>query len=188
MSLQQSPISLKVTGETLPSAGPVPIPCVKPDSSVRRVLLLASDSAFESEVREALDSATRTRASSYFQFVYLDLTQCDDFLAVLDLPGNIRQGVCDMLHIIPPAATWSRSRHSGLQGQHPLRSREAPLGLSSLNPTEDKKAREANSVLESLVWCAEQALRCLAEVVGLTIVFPEPWRPSRWSFLDVDVT
>ena len=78
-----------------------------------------------------------------------------------------------MLHIIPPATTWPRSRHSGLHGQRPPRSREAPFGLSSLNSTEDKKVRDANSVLESLVWCVEQALRCPAKVVGLTIVFPE---------------
>ena len=58
------------------------------------------------------DAATRKRASSIFQLVYLDLTQCDDFLAVLDLLNYIRQGVFfDSLHIIPPAATWSRSRH-----------------------------------------------------------------------------
>ena len=152
----------------------MPIPCVKPSSAVRRVLLLASDSAFESEVREALESQQRGRDPPLFlQLVYLDLTHCVDFLAVLDSLGYIRQGIFDMLHIIPPAATWSRSRHSGLQGQHPLRSRGAPLGLSSLNPTEDKKVREANSVLESLVWCTEQALRCPAKVVGLTIVFPE---------------
>ena len=56
----------KVTGETLPSAGPVPIPCVKPDSPVRHVLLLASDSAFESEVREALEMQQRGREPPLF--------------------------------------------------------------------------------------------------------------------------
>ena len=111
------------------------------------------------------------------------------FLVILDLLGYNRQGFFDIIHISPPAATWSRSRHSGLQGQNPLRSRAAPLGLSSLNPAVDKKVRDANSVLESLVWCAEQALTCPSKVVGLTVVFPEDLGGrKRRSYLDMDVT
>ena len=137
----------------------MPNPCVKPSSTVRRVLLLASDSAFESEVREALETQQQGRVPPlFFKLVYLDLTHCNDFLVILDLLGYIRQGIFDLIHII---------------SQNPLRSRAAPLGLSSLNTAEDKKVRDANSVLESLVWCAEQALSCPSEVVGLTVVFPE---------------
>ena len=74
---------------------------------------------------------------------------------------------------MPPAAAWSRSRHSGLPGQPPLRSRTAPLGLSALSPFEDEKVRSANLVLEILAWCAEQALECAYKAVGLNLIFPE---------------
>ena len=103
--------------------------------------------------------------------MYLDPTSL--FFAVLDLLAYIRQGIFDTIHIIPSAATWSRSRHSGLLGQPPLRSRSAPLGLSSLTPADDEKVRSANLILEILAWCAEQALQCVHKTIGLTIIFPE---------------
>ena len=40
-----------------------------------------------------------------------------DFLAVLDLLDHVRSGYFDMVHIVPSAATWSRSRHSEHSGQ-----------------------------------------------------------------------
>ena len=74
---------------------------------------------------------------------------------------------------MPSAATWSRSRHSGIPGQGPLRSRLAPLGLPSLTPLETDKVNSANRALEVLLWCAEQALCCKTKAVGLNIIFPE---------------
>ena len=105
--------------------------------------------------------------------MYLDPTSLTDFLAVLDLLAYIRQGVFDSIHILQSAATWSRSRHSGLLGQPPLRSRSAPLGLSSLTPTEDEKVRSANLILEILSRCSEQAHQCVYKAIGLTVIFPE---------------
>ena len=95
------------------------------------------------------------------------------FLSVLDLLEYVRQGVFDVIHIVPSAATWSRSRHSGIPGQRPLRSRLAPLGLPSLTPLENDKVNSANRALEVVLWCAEQALSCKSKVVGLNIIFPE---------------
>ena len=74
---------------------------------------------------------------------------------------------------LPPAATWSRSRHSGLRGQPPLRSRSTSLGLSSLSPTQDEKVRSVNLILEMLSWCFEQTLQCVYKAIGLTVIFPE---------------
>ena len=104
--------------------------------------------------------------------MYLGLTS-DLFFAVLDLLAYVREGLFDFIHMIPPANTWSRSRHSGLPGQPPLRSRSAPLGLSSLSPTQDEKVRSANFFLEILASCAEQALQCAYKAVGLNLIFPE---------------
>ena len=42
-----------------------------------------------------------------------------DFLAVLDLLDHVRHGYFDMVHIVPSASTWSRSRHSEHSGQPP---------------------------------------------------------------------
>ena len=73
---------------------------------------------------------------------------------------------------MPPAATWSRSRHSGIPGQRPLRSRLAPLGLP-LTPSDNDKVNSASRALEVVLWCAEQALSCKSKAVGLNIIFPE---------------
>ena len=105
--------------------------------------------------------------------MYLDLTSVIDFSTVLDLLVYIRRGIFDLIHIIPPAASWSRSRQSGLPVQSSLRSRSAPLGLSSLALVEDEKVRSANLILELLVWCAEQALQGAFKAVGLKIIFTE---------------
>ena len=85
----------------------------------------------------------------------------------------MRQGIFDVIHIVPPAATWSRSRHSDIPGQRPLRSRLAPLGLPSLTPSENDKVDSGNRALEAVLWCAEQALCCKTKAVGLNIIFPE---------------
>ena len=103
----------------------------------------------------------------------MNITLIADFLSVLDLLDFIRQGIFDVIHIVPPAATWSRSRHSGILGQRPLRSRLAPLGLPSLTPLENDKVNSANRALEVVLWCAGQALSCKSKAVGLNIIFPE---------------
>ena len=116
------------------------VPLVKPESGLKRVLLLASEAVFESEVRKALERQLRQeKCSTCFELVYLDLTSLIDFLAVLDLLAYIRQGIFDSIHIFPPAATWSRSGHSGFPGRAPLRSRSAPLGLSHFHGLKMKR-------------------------------------------------
>ena len=109
-------------------------PIVMTEGCQRRVLLLTSETALEAEVRDALGIRQHEGDSSvFFELTYLDPALLLVFLAVLDLLDLVRQGFFDMIHIVPSASTWSRARHSGLAGQHPLRSRSSPLGLSSLS-------------------------------------------------------
>ena len=66
---------------------------MKPDSGSKRVLLLASETVFESEARAALENQQRARESSVLlELVYSDLTSILDFLAVLDLLNHIQHG------------------------------------------------------------------------------------------------
>ena len=116
-------------------------------------------------------SFVRTILPYFFELVYLDITLIADFLSILDLLDYVRQGIFDVIHIVPSAATWSRSRHSDIPGQRPLRSRLAPLGLPSLTPSENDKVNSANRALEAVLWCAEQALCCKTKAVGLNIIF-----------------
>ena len=121
---------------------------VKPEACQKRVLLLTSETALEAEVRDALRIRQQDGDSAlFFELTYLVRTPHTDFLAVLDLLDHVRQGYFDMIHIVPSAATWSRSRHSGLPGQPLLLSRSSPLGLSSLSPEETEKIHSANRVL-----------------------------------------
>ena len=150
------------------------VPSVKPKSGQRRVLLLTSESALEAEVRDALWIRQQEKEPGlFFELTYVDPALFSDFLGVLDLLDHVRSGYFDMIHIVPSAATWSRSRHSQHSGQHPLRSRSSPLGLSSLSPAETVKVNMANRALEVAAWVAEQSLQCPCKLIGLNIIFPE---------------
>ena len=160
----------------VPSLLPVsPVtPIVKPKSGQRRVLLLTSETALEAEVRDALRIRQQEREPGlFFELTYVDPALLFDFLGVLDLLDHVRSGYFDMVHIVPSASTWSRSRHSEHSGQPPLRSRSSPLGLPSLSPDETQKINEANRALEVAVWVAEQSLQCPSKFIGLNIIFPE---------------
>ena len=150
------------------------IPSVKPRSGQRRVLLLTSESALEAEVRDALWIRQQDlEPGLFFELTYVDPALFVDFLGVLDLLDHVRSGYFDMVHIVPSAATWSRSRHSGHSGQPPLRSRASPLGLPSLSPNESQQIDKANRALEIAAWVAEQSLQCPSKFIGLNIIFPE---------------
>ena len=113
------------------------------------MLLLTSESALEAEVRDALWIRQQEKEPGlFFELTYVDPALLFDFLAVLDLLDHVRSGYFDMIHIVPSAATLSQSRHSQFSGQHPLRSRSSPLGLSSLSPAETVKINMANRALE----------------------------------------
>ena len=147
---------------------------MKPEDCQRRVLVLTSETALKAEVRDALRIRQHEGDSAvFFELTYLDPALLLDFLAVLDLLDLVRQGFFDMIHIVPSASTWSRARHSGLAGQHPLRSRSSPLGLSSLSLDDSEEVHHANRELETIAWVAEQAFHCPSKMVGLTLIFPE---------------
>ena len=138
------------------------------------MLLLTSETALEAEVQDALRIRQQEREPGlFFELTYVDPTLLFDFLAVLDLLDHVRSGYFDMVHIVPSAATWSRSRHSGHSGQPPLRSRSFPLGLPSLSPDETQQINKANRALEVAAWVAEQSLQCPSKFIGLNIIFPE---------------
>ena len=89
------------------------VPSVKPRSGQRRVLLLTSESALEAEVRDALWIRQQEKEPGlFFELTGIDPALFSDFLGVLDLLDHVRSGYFDMVHIVPSAATWSRSRHS----------------------------------------------------------------------------
>ena len=90
------------------------LPCPFP----RLLLLRWSKTALEAEVRDALRIRQQEREPGiFFELTCVDPTLLFDFLAVLDLLDHVRSGYFDMVHIVPSAATWSRSRHSGHSGQ-----------------------------------------------------------------------
>ena len=83
---------------------------MKPRSGQRRVLLLTSESALEAEVRDALwIRQQENELGLFFDLTYVDPALFSDFLGVLDLLDHVRSGYFDMIHIVPSAATWSRS-------------------------------------------------------------------------------
>ena len=63
----------KVSEDSLPSAVSPAVPYLKPSNGTRRVLLLASESIFESEAKTASQNQQRVGESSvFFDLVYVD--------------------------------------------------------------------------------------------------------------------
>ena len=71
------------------------------------------------------------------------------------------------------AATWSRLRNSEVPGQLPLRSRQFPLGMTTLSSESRSKVRASNFSLDVASWFAEQILRSPQLPTFFLLVFPE---------------
>lgn len=142
-------------------------------SSVRRLLLVASNSSHESDFLAALRKATSQHPQLHFELTYLDLSTTLDFFAVLSMLDRVRSGFFAAVHLAPHASTWSRVRHADFPGQRPLRSRQQPLGLSELHPEAHDKVQQSNSEVEVCCWFLEQAARCAFRSVWVLMVFPE---------------
>ena len=96
-----------------------------------------------------------------------------DLLDIIILLDQVRHGFFTAVFISPPAATWSRLRNSQVPGQVPLRSRQFPLGITTLSPESRSKVRASNFSLEVSSWFAEQILRFPQLQTFFLLVFPE---------------
>ena len=148
----------------------------------------------EAEVRDAL--RIRQQESEILDRIFLSLRtwilrSLSDFLAVLDLLDHVRHGYFDMVHNVPSASTWSRSRHSEQSGQPPLRSRSSPLGLSSLSPAETEKSQRSQSSFGKLLF-GSRSRRSNAhqKSIGLKIIFSRRLGRtlSTWSLFHMGTT
>ena len=61
----------------------------------------------------------------------------------------------------------------GVSGPTPLALAIQPLGISALDLRATRQVRQANKELESMLLCAEYALKCKTAKVGLHLIFPE---------------
>ena len=86
---------------------------------------------------------------------------------------RLRSGHFSAIHLVPPATTWSRVRHSSVPFQPPLGTRQELLGASRLAPLQQPKVVQSNSEVEASCWFLEQALRCVARQVQVLLVFNE---------------
>ena len=134
---------------------------VKPCRSARRILLVAAANCHESDLFGALRSSKEVQSSALpVELVFFPChTMPSSWLCLIYLTASVR-GFFEAVYLAPPAATWSRLRSSSTEGQPPLRSREEPLGLSSLNPEESDKVRQSNIQWELVVWLADQSAGC----------------------------
>ena len=96
-----------------------------------------------------------------------------DLLDIIILFGPGQAWIFSAVFISPPAATWSRLRNSQAPGQVPLRSRQFPLGMTTLSPESRSKVRASNFSLEVSSWFAEQILRFPQLQTFFLLVFPE---------------
>ena len=105
------------------------------------------------------------------ELAFFRLQRDADFLEILVLLNLTRDGFFEAVHLIPPAASWSRFRSSATPGQFPLRSRAESLRLSSLNPQQTEKVRQSNREMEAVSWFATQSGRCKVRRVGSVLIF-----------------
>ena len=133
---------------------------------------MATGLTHEADFRGALHERWSQQNESDYELVYYDLSRKLDFFEVLLLLEHVRTGFFEAVHLVPPAHTWSRVRHSS-SDQPPLRSRDHPLGLTDLSPQLQAKVDQSNREIEIITWLLEQATLCTERTVGVLLVFPE---------------
>ena len=143
------------------------------DNSAYRILLAACHDCHERDLLDVLRNGSEQSNSCIFELVYFDLRHATNFFVVFSLLDRLRSGYFSAAHLVPPAATWSRVRHSSVPGQPPLRTRQQPLGASGLAPSQQQKVSQSNSEVEVVLWFLEQALRHAGKRVQVLLVFPE---------------
>ena len=146
---------------------------MKPSVPSHRLLLVAADTCFTAEVLEALHQESVRSPNFSFELTSFLLDEQADFFGIFVLLEKLRRGFFTAVHLVPPASTWSRARHRKGTSESPLRSREEPLGLSSLSPQEAVKVFHANRAVEICTRFLEQATQCSVRKVGIILVFPE---------------
>ena len=133
---------------------------------------MATGLSHEADFRGALHERWSQQNDSDYELVYYDLSRKLDFFEVLLLLEHVRTGFFEAVHLVPPAHTWSRVRHSS-PDQPPLRSRDHPLGLTDLSPQFQAKVDQSNREIEIITWLLEQATLCTERTVGILLIFPE---------------
>ena len=149
------PASALVSTSSVPSL-------VNDGSQVHRILLVTSHCCHERDFLEALRDGKEQKPSFVFELAFFDLPHAANFFAVLTLLDRLRSGCFSAVHLVPPAASWSRVRHSSVRSQPPLRSRQEPLGASRLAPPQQSR------VVQSACWFLEQALCCATRNVRVS--------------------
>ena len=85
------------------------------DNSAYRILLAASHDCHERDLLDMLRNGSGQSNSCIFELVYFDLRHSTDFFVVFSLLDRLRSGYFSAVHLVPPAATWSRVRHRTLK-------------------------------------------------------------------------
>ena len=138
---------------------------VKPSQQTCHILLCSYSSGDGQDVLDVWHSLDWQR-DSRCEITNLIFSDDRDLLDTIILLDQVRYGFLQQFFISLPAATWSRLRNSVVPGQLPSRSRQFPLGLTTLSPVSRSKVRASNFSLE-VAWFAEQILRSLGLHVSL---------------------
>ena len=135
-----------------------------------RVLLVTAHDCHETDFLGAHRDASQQHGNISLELAYFDLSRKRDFFEILILLGDVKAGFFTAVHLVPPASTWSRIRHSSTSGQPPLRTRERQTGLSHLSPQLQLKVEESNRQIETVTWLS---VLCAQRKVWVLLVFPE---------------
>ena len=146
---------------------------MKSSGVVYHVLVMSSDLSDGANVVEAWRQAEHANLQPRCELVHFNFSASTEPLVVLDVMDRIRGNFFEAVLLIPPAATWSRARHSLDKEQPPLRSRSQPLGLQTLDSNSRERVIQSNRTVEICCWAAEQALACTISQVAFLLVFPE---------------
>ena len=100
--------------------------------------------------------------------VFKDACQPGDTLVLLDLLDRVCTGLFDVLLLVPPTATRSRTRHSEFVGQRPFLIRSGPFGLDGLSPSTTLSINNTDNLhCEIVAWFVTQSLLCSHCRIGL---------------------
>ena len=139
---------------------------VNDGSPTHHILLVATHDGHERDLLEALRDGAKRGSDFPYDLVYFDLRHAIDFIVVFSLLDRPRSGYFSAVHLVSPASTWSRVRHSSVPGQPPA-------------PSQQQKVVQSISEVEASCWFLEQALRYVGKQVQVLLVFPEDFGGSK---------
>ena len=147
---------------------------MKSSTVVFHILVLSSGTTYPTEILTGWQMSEACYEDPHpCDLTHLNFADDHDLVVILKLLDKVRDGFFQVVLILPPASSWSRARHVGLEGQPSIRSRNRPWRVIEANSAQYSKLLHDNRTAEISTWFAEQSLLREDPRTALIYILPE---------------